>query len=144
MATVFWNSYPKIPNKAFLVPHLSIFVSSQSFAMTLIRRCWFQIWQQRLKVLAQKNQNKTLLVTNLDIFIISQYFVIRQIQGCQFLIWQYFFWILAQKHTNTAFLVKNTQIRHFWSQIYIFLFLHKILQLGKFECADFKYDNSFL
>ena len=42
------------------------------------------------------------------------------------------------------FLLKNTQIRHFWSQIQAFLFLHKILQFHQIEGADFKYDNSFL
>ena len=36
---------------------------------------------------------------------------------------------------------KNTQIRHFWSQIQAFLFFREILQLDKFEGADFKYDN---
>ena len=39
---------------------------------------------------------------------------------------------------------KNTQVRHFWSQIYVFLFFRKILQLDKFQSADFKYGNSFL
>ena len=52
------------------------------------------------------------------------------------------FKILAQKYPNKAFLVKNTQIRHFWSQIQVFLFFRKISQLDKFEGADFKYDNS--
>ena len=52
--------------------------------------------------------------------------------------------ILAQKYPNKAFLVKNTQKWHFWSQIYPFLFLHKILELDKFEAADFKYENNFL
>ena len=37
---------------------------------------------------------------------------------------------------------KNTQIRHFWSQVYAFLFFHEILQLDKFEVADFKCGNS--
>ena len=31
-----------------------------------------------------------------------------------------------------------------WLQIWAFFFLGKILQLEKFEGADFKYDNSFL
>ena len=39
---------------------------------------------------------------------------------------------------------KNTKKWHFWSHIYAFSFLHKILQLDKFEGAGFKYDNSFL
>ena len=41
-------------------------------------------------------------------------------------------------------MVKNTQIRHFWSQIWVFLFPRKILKLGKIEGPDFKFDNSFL
>ena len=39
------------------------------------------------------------------------------------------------------FQYKNTQIRHFWSEIYAFLFFHKILRLGKLKGADFKYDK---
>ena len=42
------------------------------------------------------------------------------------------------------FQLKNTQIRHFWSQIQAFSLFHDILQLEKFEGADFKYDNSFI
>ena len=34
------------------------------------------------------------------------------------------------------------QLWHFCSQILAFLFLRKILELGKFEGANFKYDNS--
>ena len=50
----------------------------------------------------------------------------------------------GSKYENKAFLVKNTPKQHFWSQIQIFLFLNKNLQLDKFEGVDFKYDNSFL
>ena len=39
---------------------------------------------------------------------------------------------------------KNTQIRHLQSLIYAFSLFHKILQIDRFEGADFKYDNSFL
>ena len=35
----------KYSNKAFLVPNLGIFVTSQNFGIKLIWRCWFQIWQ---------------------------------------------------------------------------------------------------
>ena len=41
------------------------------------------------------------------------------------------------------FQLKNTQIRNFLSQIQAFLFFREILQLEKFEGADFKYENSF-
>ena len=37
---------------------------------------------------------------------------------------------------------KNTKIRHFWSQISGFLFLHQTLQQDKFEDADLKHDNN--
>ena len=40
-------------------------------------------------------------------------------------------------------LTQNTQIRHFWSQIYAFLFFRENLQIGIFEGADFKSNNSF-
>ena len=43
------------------------------------------------------------------------------------------FKILAQNYANKAFLVTN---------VGIFVF-RKILQLDKFEGADFKYDNTF-
>ena len=51
----FFNSSPKIvkygifgqkyPNKVFLAPNLSIFVSSPDFPIRQIRSSWFQIWQ---------------------------------------------------------------------------------------------------
>ena len=41
----------------------------------------------------------------------------------------------------TIFQPKNTQIRNFWSQLQAFLFFHEILQLDKFEGADFKYNK---
>ena len=58
--------------------------------------------------------------------------------------YDYFFQIPAQKCPNKAFLVKNTQTRHFWSQIWVFLFSRKILKLDKIEGPDLKFDNSFL
>ena len=36
---------------------------------------------------------------------------------------------------------KNTQTRHFLYQIWAFSLFHEVLQLDKFEGADFKYDN---
>ena len=47
--------------------------------------------------------------------------------------------------TILKILAENAQIRHFWSQIEtVWIFFRKILQMDKFESADFKYDNSFL
>ena len=37
------------------------------------------------------------------------------------------------------FQLKNTRIRHFWFDIWAFLFFRKILRLEKFEGADIKY-----
>ena len=45
--------------------------------------------------------------------------------------------------TFSNFSPKITKIRCFWFQIWGFLFLHQTLQSGKFQGADFKYDNSF-
>ena len=56
-----------------------------------------------------------------------------QIWGCLFQTRQYFFQILFQKYPNKAILVPNLGI-----------FFRKILQLDKFEVADFEYDNRFL
>ena len=39
------------------------------------------------------------------------------------------------------FWVKNTKIRNFWSQFQAFSLFHDILQVDKFEGADFKYEN---
>ena len=38
---------------------------------------------------------------------------------------------------------KIIQVRHFWSQIYGFLFLDQTLQQEKFEVTNFKCDKSF-
>ena len=48
------------------------------------------------------------------------------------------------KHDNISLklLPKNTEVRHFQSQFQVFLLLCKILQVDKFERADFKYKNS--
>ena len=73
------------------------------------------------------------MVPNLKTFSFAPNFAIRQIQGRWFQIWQYFFEIPAQKYSNKAFLVPNLGI----------FISHEILQLGKFEGADFKRDNSF-
>ena len=39
---------------------------------------------------------------------------------------------------------KNAQIRHFWSQIYRFFFLHKTLKIDKFKTVDSKMTIIFL
>ena len=52
--------------------------------------------------------------------------------------------ILPQKYTNKAHLAKNTQIGHFWSQIFAFLFFLQTFPLGKFEGVDFKYSDIVL
>ena len=68
------------------------------------------------------------LCPNLDIFVSSQKF-----DGADY------------KYDNSFLKMepKNIQIRHFWSQIKIFMFFRKILQVDKFKNADFKFDNSF-
>ena len=52
--------------------------------------------------------------------------------------------ILPQKTPNKAFLVKKTKSGTFCPKFTHFCFFRQILQLKKFEGADFKYDNSIL
>ena len=63
----------------------------------------------------------------------------------------FFFWKFCKldkcegadfKYDNIIFKFqsKNTKIRHSWSQIQAFSFLHQTLQQDKFDDADFKYD----
>ena len=54
-------------------------------------------------------------------------------------------WVLISNMTIVflKFLPKNTQGRHFLSQIQAFSLFQDILQLDKFEGADFKLDNIF-
>ena len=84
-----------------------------------------------MKRIAQKYPYKAFLVPNLGIFVFPRNFAIRQIRA-------------DFKYDNIVFKFQpeNTQIRHFWLQIYAFLFFREVLQLDKVEVADFKYDNS--
>ena len=129
----FWSKLPtygifgkKYPNKAFLVSNLGIFVSSRNFAITLIRRCWLQIWQYFFQIPAQKYPNHTFFVPNLDIFVFSRNLQLDNFASADFKYDSSFFQIPAQKYPNKAFLVRNfrififspnfatSQIRGFW------------------------------
>ena len=76
----------------------------------IIRRCWFQIWQESFKILAQRYPKKAIFVPNLSIFVISQYFPVRQIQGLWFQIWQNCFQIPEEKYIKKAFFMQNSGI----------------------------------
>ena len=113
MTIAFLNSNPKIPkygifgqkysNKAFLVPNLGIFVSSQNFASRQIQRWWFQIWQKFSKMLIQNTQTR---------YFWSQIYAFLFFrENLQIGI----FWALISN--LTIVLPKNTQIKHFWSKI---------------------------
>ena len=72
------------------------------------------------------------MVRNLSILIFSQNFELDKFQAADF------------KYDNIAFKFqpRNTQIKHFWSQIYGFLFLDEILCLKKFEGTAVKYHST--
>ena len=84
-----------------------------------------------LKILARKYLHKAFLVANVNI----SEFAFKQIRGFS--------------STNSSMTIASNsrpkipkyEIRHFLSQIQAFLSFCKILQLDKFEGADFKYDN---
>ena len=88
------------------------------------------------KILAQKYPNKAFL-------FLHKILQLGKFKCADFKYDKSVFKSLAKNYPNKAFLVKNVQIRHFWYQILTFLFLHKILQLDKFEGADLKYDKCF-
>ena len=99
--------------------------------------CWFQIWQNRFQLPAQKYKNQTFLVQNIRIFtdfkaltstvtivaaqkypnkaflIPNLFTVILQLdkfQDFNFEIWQYFLKYPAHKYPNKVFLVPNLGI----------------------------------
>ena len=80
-------------------------------------------------------------VSNLGILFFRQILKIYKYEGVDFEYDQNYLKIQAQKYTNKAFLFKNTQGKQFQTQIQVSLFFPEILQLDKFEGADFKFDN---
>ena len=107
----------KYPNKTFLVPNLSNFVSLQNFVISLIRMCWFQIWQYCFQIPVQKYPNQAFLVPNLGTFVLPWHFANRQIWGWWFQIYDNsFIKILAQKCPNKAFLIPNLGIFCFFTK----------------------------
>ena len=83
------------------------------------------------------------MVSNLRIFIVAPNFATRQIQRRWFQIWQYLFQIPVKKYANKPFFGKKYSNKGFLVLNLDILFFRKVLQLEKFEGADFKYDNSF-
>ena len=120
-------------NQAFLILNLIIFTFKSNFTITQIWGHWIRIWQKC-------SSNSWLKIPKCGIFQILRLFSFA---------WNFGFWQFETvdfKYDNSIFKFqpKISKIRHFWSQIYGFLLLQQILQLGKFESTDFKYDNSFL
>ena len=125
------QKYPKCHFWAHVWAFFFFFL--RGFAVSQIRGCWFQIWQYYFQIPAQKYPNKAFLVPNLKIFICTK---------------------LCSK-TNSRTLISNMTIIFsisipktrksglFGPKFKIFYFLHVTLQQGKFEDADFKYDNGF-
>ena len=120
-------------HEAFLVPNFGILIFSRNVAIRQIRRYLFKIRQFCFQIPAQKYPNKAFLVPNLKIFICTK---------------------LCSK-TNSRTLISNMTIIFsisspktrkpglFGPKFKNFYFLHVTLQQGKFEDADFKYDNGF-
>ena len=111
-------SAQKCPNKAFVVPIMTISFSCKKIhisenSIELISHIAIVFF----KTLAKAHQYKAFLVLNLFFFIFGRKFALWLIRGCWFQIWQQF----------SKFQPKDTQLRQFWSQSYIFLFLHETL-----------------
>ena len=130
----FSTSSPKIPKQRISgskIRHFYFFIKfcNETNSRVLISNMTILFSNYSPKIIEH-----TFLVPNLRIFIFALNYATRQMQGRWFQIDNIFF----------KFKPKNTQIRHFWFQIKAFLFFHQILQLDKFEGADFKCGNSFL
>ena len=87
-----------MPKQGFLVTNIGIFVFSSNFAIILIRRCWFQIWQYCFQIPVRKFPNKAFLVPNLGIFVFSQNLQLAKFDGADFKYDDTVFKILAQKY----------------------------------------------
>ena len=104
----------------------------------------FLPWKYPIKAFLVKNTQIKYFWCQISAFLfLHQILQLDKFKGADFKYDKNFFKSLAKIYPNKAFLVKNVQIRHFWSQILTFLFLHKILQLDKLKGADLKYDKSF-
>ena len=105
-----------------MIPNLGVFVYWWNFAVRKIRGYWFQICQNNLQLLAPKYSNQAFLVPNLKIFLFALNF------GA------------ASKYDNniSKFQPQIGLVGSKSKNIYV---LCKTLQQGKFEVADFKYDN---
>ena len=93
--------------------------------------CWFQIWQQFLKFVAQKYPNKAFFLPIWAFSFFQKTLQLGQFEGADF------------KYDKIVFKLqsKNTQIIHFLVPSLGTFIFYKILKLDKFKGADFKYDN---
>ena len=116
----FWNSSPKYPIKAILVPNLRIFIFGRNFVFGKIWGCWCKTPQWLLRVPTQKYPNKTISVLHLRVFF-PRNITFWQIEGA------------GVKHDN-SFL--NSKIRYF--QCKSSFYLHEALYELKFTSLKTK------
>ena len=108
MTMMLQNSSPKINESRIFGPKLKDFYFCTKLYYKTNSRT---VISNMTQVAAKKYSNKAFLVPNWRIFIFALNFTTRQIQGRWFQIWH-------------KLQPRNIQIRHFWSQIEGFLFLH--------------------
>ena len=126
----------KYPNKAFLVPNLRIFCFAPNFVNKANSRSLISNMTMVFQKCCPKYANKVFLV-ELRIYIFAQNLFLVKFERD----FKYDSTLVIFEITLNSI---NTQMRHFLSQIQGFLFLHEIMQLDKFEGAEFNYGNSIL
>ena len=82
MTLLFSHFSPKKPKWGIFWPKFKHSCFSWNFANRPIWGCWFEIWQQFFRILAQKKQTKRFFVPNLGIFVLSWNFASTQNRGC--------------------------------------------------------------
>ena len=124
------NSTQKYPNNAFFVPNLGIFILGRNIANRINLRALISNMTILFSIPVRKHPHQALLVPKLKTFNFAPTFAIRQIQETDFKYHNSFSKLLP-KHPKKPFMVSHLRKK---------FFLHKTLQLDKFEGFDFKYD----
>ena len=152
MTMLFLNSSPKISKLFIFGPKFTHFCFFHEIVQIYkFEGAEFKYSNSFFTILSQKCPNKALFVKNtqkshfgseIQAFLFFHEVLQRdKFDSSDFKYDTSVFKVLSQKYPNKTFLFKYTQIKHFCSQIQVILFFRQILQLDKFEGADFKYDS---
>ena len=141
MKILFSNSSPKIPKSGIFGPKYRRFFFREVLQIDKFEDADFKYYNSFLKFQPKNSQIRHFGPKARDFDFFAKFFNLTNSKLLISNMTKVFFKILVQKYQNRVFLFKNTQIRPFWFQFQTFSLFHDILQLDKFEGADFKYGN---